>query len=45
MKIYRDEFYDDFRDESFETYLLEGETENEWLYYESFNFSLSYLQE
>jgi len=43
MEVYRDEFYDNFRNESFETYLLEGETENEWLYFETFENLNLYL--
>lgn len=45
MDIYEDEFYDDFREETFHTYLLEGETEEEWLYVESFqNLESNYLE-
>jgi len=43
MDIYRDEFYDNFREESFEIYLLEGETEEEWLYFETFENLNLYL--
>jgi len=45
MDIYRDKFYYDFRDEYYETIFLAGDTEDEWLYYESFDLTLSYLEE
>jgi len=43
MDVYRDKFYDEFRNKNFETYLLEGDTEEEWLYFETFDENLTDL--